>query len=404
MSVFDRVSQQIGSKRLSIPAHQAPNHPLQKGKTTYGTWVVTSPSSAANFASTVQFDVREIGILQANYLLVTVSAPTGATNAKFAVAPYMLRRIEYLNNSGAILKTVQSGDENFICHQLLFTDEERAEYNAMVGPYNDSARRIALASAGTQTFFIQLRDPFTQSGSYALLGNEHAFSIRLEFTTLEQVCSYSAQTALASSIVSCQLFTNIIRLPEQKVQEMKMEIQSHGALGHLFTDVVQQTFTIQAGVTSSQFVLSGIQGRVSAICFVVRRADTLYDDNYVVFAPISSYQLTDASATSLLGLTTITHRQNALLINRDLSLSTYLLEGNGLAGDNNANVYFFAFDPSPVDCLKHAVHTNSRRFNGTEVLTINFPGTTANVMQVDVFGFVEGALIQSAGSVVRHLA
>jgi hypothetical protein len=64
---------------------------------------------------------------------------------------------------------------------------------------------------------------------------------------------------------------------------------------------------------------------------------------------------------------------------------------------------FILFSASPVDTFQDGVELSTFKFNGNEQLQIQFTGSLAASVQVDVYAFVHAA-VEYSSSVVRKIS
>jgi len=403
MSTFSKLSTQLGNKMLPINEHQVSTHPLSKQNGfPYPTYVNITPNTAPAWGAQAIFDVKENGLQIEHTLQIVVSAVTGAVAPKLVPACFFLRKCEWVSGNGNVIKNALA-DETFVCQQIFGTDSERNEFGCAVGQYETPALRVA-AAASQATYFVKLRCPFEQSGSFSILNPSHQVSLRVEFQPLENICSYTSQTALNATIVSCNLKTQLIRLPEPALLKMQHELDSAGVLVHRMTETLNQSFTCAAGTSSFQAVLSGLVGKCGLFWFVVRAAP-IVDEGFFTYVPIANYSLTDSSGTSVVGVSSISHKENCLLINKNTTEGNYLTRAYGISDiDYNANVYMYPFDNDVYAFQKHAQMTNSRKFTGSDILTINFNATLVNPVIIDVYIMCDAAILQTKSGLQRHMA
>ena len=81
-------------------------------------------------------------------------------------------------------------------------------------------------------------------------------------------------------------------------------------------------------------------------------------------------------------------------MNKDNIKSSYTSETA-----NNANVYMWSFSASPVDTFQDAVDLSTFKFTGNEQLQIQFTGSLAANVKIDVYAFVHAAVEYSSSGV-----
>ena len=169
-----------------------------------------------------------------------------------------------------------------------------------------------------------------------------------------------------------------------------------------FTELRYGTFTVNAGTSSSNIVLTPIVGPVAFLMFIVRNSANLNGSNYWNFQAIKDWAILDSSSTNITGGVQITHKDALLLLNKDYTLSSYSTE-NALSttNNNNANVYIYAFSGNVSDVIHSGRSLGYHYFQGNEQILLNFNSQlTANV-QVDVYAYCDSAVEQSTNYVKK---
>ena len=143
-------------------------------------------------------------------------------------------------------------------------------------------------------------------------------------------------------------------------------------------------------MSSASIVLTGINGRISHLAFVVRPSASLANDNAFSYTAISGFSILDSTSTNVTGGVTIAHSQAVTLLNREWCLSSYTSEiALNPAANNNANVYMYSFCSDPVSLMTSGQSSGHMVFLGSEQLLINFASTLGANVQVDIYAFNE---------------
>jgi hypothetical protein len=161
--------------------------------------------------------------------------------------------------------------------------------------------------------------------------------------------------------------------------------------------------TIQSGVSSASIVLTGINGNISHLIFVVRPSASLANDNAFAFTAISNFSILDATSTNVTGGVAISHSQAMPVLNREWCQSTYTAEiALGTGTNNNANVYQYCFCTDPVGLMQSGTGSGCMKFVGSEQLQIQFASALGASTQVDIFAYNESVLEVGAKSVNKR--
>ena len=162
-------------------------------------------------------------------------------------------------------------------------------------------------------------------------------------------------------------------------------------------------FTVQAGVLSTNIVLTPIVGRVSYLHFTVRPATGLTQDLADVFLPVVSFSILDSTSTNITGGQVVNSAMALQILHKDWIQSSYSSETATGVVNNNAYVYMYSFSADPIQTALNAVPLNSHYFRGNEQLQLVFPSTTASNYQVDVYASCK-AVFELGQTSVRKLA
>ena len=81
--------------------------------------------------------------------------------------------------------------------------------------------------------------------------------------------------------------------------------------------------------------------------------------------------------------------------------SSYLSES--YAGTSNAYVYSYCFSADPALAFETGSHYSVRKFVGAEQLILQFNGSLASNVQIDVYAYLEAA-IEQGPTTIKKLA
>ena len=174
---------------------------------------------------------------------------------------------------------------------------------------------------------------------------------------------------------------------------------------NIFHSVRYSPFNIASGVANTSLVLSPFVGNVIALFFVVRPTASLTGNNCYQFTAIKDFAILDSSNANTIGGQNIPSSLALQYLNSFYSKSSYSSEtsiGSNLAGtkcDNGANVYCWSFSSNLVEALDKGLLLSHRRFQGNEILQLNFTASLSASVQVDVWAYTQSALEQGANYV-----
>jgi len=357
-------------------------------------YVIIPSTSAPSWGGYFVIDIREKHcnlhdvVLQFNATALTYS--TSTSNPRYTPACFWPLRIEFVQNNN-VIDTVYS-NEQFICTQLFNFDEQRKLMNVAMGQYDSTTQRQTLASAAN-AYYVDLSTYF-QQGHIPLLDNNTDIQIRVYMDSLANNAVANGSTGSPiSTINSCNAVCRISRMPSHHSLALKNSIASRPH--HFkFTELRYGTFVVASGVSSTSIVLTPITGNLHYLFFTVRPTASLTGDSAFSYTAITNFAILDGTSTNIVGGQAIPSALALTIINKDNIKSSYTSESS-----NNANVYMWSFSASPVDTFQDGVELSTFRFTGNEQLQIQFTGSLAANVQVDVYAFIHSAVEYSASGV-----
>ena len=126
--------------------------------------------------------------------------------------------------------------------------------------------------------------------------------------------------------------------------------------------------------------------------FTVRPTASLTGDSAFSYTAINNFAILDGTSTNIVGGQSIPSALALTIFNKHNIKSSYTSEAN-------ANVYMWSFSASPVDTFQDGVDLSTFRFSGNEQLQIQFTGSLAANVQVDVYALVHAAVEYSSSGV-----
>ena len=374
---------------LYLPAKQSMHLPANSRHEI----MIIPSTSAPSFSGQFVCDLKTRGVVVhqvgLQFGLSSVSGLTGGTPANNPIwfAP---TRIDVLA-SGSVVQTLYPTGQ-FLLAQLLNTEEERKFLNTCAGDYSSTTQRNALTTA-TSTYFMPLHCFINQINPVILTEN-HALQFRVYMDSLSNFISVGGATGSASvSINFCNLIARVTYLPPD-IQNYRLTEMAKIPYTSLAHECRMGAFSVAAGVSSANLVLTPLTGNLNALLFVVRPVASLTGTGAFSFTQISSFNILDSAGASLCGGQPINHSLAVWLASKH-TRSTYATENSLSTTNNNANVYLWAFSGDFSNSMKDGLAVTSRRFVGSEVLVVNFASTLSAGVEVLVYGYNEVMIQQT---------
>lgn len=356
--------------------------------------VIVPSTNQPSFGSYVVFDFRDLNVLLQDITLqFNVSAISTMTSGMFNPSFFWFTRIEILQANN-VIQTIYPG-EQFLLHNLFQSDEKRALMNQSTGLYSSTAQRTTLATA-TNNYYLPLWSYFKQSGGIELLKPAHNVQVRVYMDTLANNTSGTG-TAVAT-INYANLLAKVVRLRAHESDAKHNELMKR-PYHFKFNDLHYMTSTVNSGVSSTNIILTGINGPVNFLMFTVRPTASLTGNNEFVYTQISSYSLLDSAGTNMVGGQDLNSEYSLTVLARDWILSSYLAEQAVGITDNKANVYLYSFSADPADGFNTGLSYGAKLFNGSEQLKVNFNSALGANVQVDIYAFCDSVVEVSPNNV-----
>lgn len=385
-------------KQMVVPSAQATSIPPD-----YRHEVQRIPSvSAPAFGGYFTFVIRQKNVhldditIEFNMSALTGLTVTGGGTAGLVPSYFFPTRIDLVLGSTVIdsLYSLQ----NFLQTQFFArSDESRSYLNSGAGLYTSHTSR-ATKSASTSNWYLPLRALFAKTSSFPILNSTPDLEIRVYMDQLANLYTLtSGQTAtgtpsctINSAVALCRY--SVMPSPTIAAQEA---LQRRGPVSFPFNEVRQQTFTVQAGVSSTSLVLSAITGAVHTFFFAIRPTSPTGANNWA-FMNITSYNLLDAGSEPILGGQNVLSDQSTYVLAPAWIDTTFL-------NDQATVPYLYSFSLSPKEVVDKGVHLTARMFQGSEQLQIFFSSALASPVQVDFYALTHAA-VEAQGSMIKKIA
>ena len=245
----------------------------------------------------------------------------------------------------------------------------------------------------TSNYYLHLRSYFDQC-HIPIITQNHEVQLKIYLEPSANVINQSTLTGTPLSTINfCNAICKITRL-DTDMTNFKLSSLQQRPEQNIFNNLLYGTYTVLAGATSTQIVLSSIVGNISSLFFVVRPSTGLTGDAAFNFTAISSFAILDSASTNLVGGQAIVSSLALNYLNLYYCKSSYASETALSSLNNGANVYVWSFSNSPMDALITGRSLGNHKFQGNEQLQIQFVSGLATNYQVDVYAYAESILEQ----------
>jgi len=219
-----------------------------------------------------------------------------------------------------------------------------------------------------------------------------------------------------SANLTCNLLCNVTRLG-QDVNLYRLQALNRSVEHYKFLELRYGTTTIQAGVTSFNYVLNAITGNCAFFFAVIRNGNSLNNTTKAgdpnQYEPYSSFSILDSTSTNITGGQPVPMSLVQQYLSRKWTASSYYADirnmfydqqiwstsyATGLAFNSSRNfqstsyAIMYAFCDNPVEAANSGVSSGGFRFYGSEQLQIKFDTATSSALNVDIYAFVESAI------------
>jgi hypothetical protein len=422
-------------QNLNIPEYQHSHHMNIKHET-----VIIPSTSQVAFGAYSIFDFKEKACLlndivlqfQVNNLNI-LSNSTNVSSCSPRLTPCWnwFTRIEIVQNS-QIIDTIYP-QSNFLLHQCFLSNEDRQLANDGAGDYADFTKLFMKTNTSIQTesyftstsnqgeyWYLPLWSYF-HSSHIPMLYPKDDLQIRLYMDTLAN-CLYwdSANTnnsgKIPSANLTCNLLCNVTRLG-QDVNLYRLQALNRSVEHYKFLELRYGTTTIQAGVTSFNYVLNAITGNCAFIFAIIRNGRTLNDTTKAgdpnQYEPYASFSILDSTSTNITGGQPVPMSLVQQYLSRKWTASSYFSDvrnlyfdtqiwnsiyptqlafTNGRNYQSTSYAIMYSFCNNPVEAATSGVSSGGHRFYGSEQLQIKFDSATTSTLNVDVYAMVESCI------------
>jgi len=336
-------------------------------------------------------------------------------------AQWWTSRIEIVMNN-QIIDTLYPAQQ-FINSQIFSTDTDRLSVNNAQGNYSNIKQRQNRTIEGGAEFILALKSMFDQT-KISLLANSHEVQLRVFLRDLKELVNIPlgdnaspqygnlpAWTGTPTqSGLTCSIHSTHTKLHDTGLQLSRLQDMSKFSHHHIFHDVRLHLANITSLPPNSttSIVLTSIVGKVAYLKFVIQPVSGITNgDNCFKFQDAKNFELLSSTGENIVGGQPITSVANRKLLEK-ISQSSYQEEfygGSSLSGgevaDNGANIWIWSFSADPVRALKEGLALGSHQFQGNEVLRITNGPVAWQATQIQVFGYTESVLEQTASTVKK---
>ena len=137
--------------------------------------------------------------------------------------------------------------------------------------------------------------------------------------------------------------------------------------------------------------------------FVVRPTTSITGEGYYNYTAINSFSILDGTYTNIVGGQSVPSAMALTYLGRNWTKSSYLTETALGTSNTGANVYMWSFSASCTETAESGVDLNTHKFTGSEQLQIQFVGSLAAGITVDVYCHM-ASVIEVSTHAVRKLS
>jgi hypothetical protein len=425
------------SRGLNIPEYQ---HSSFAENVRHETVIIPSTSQVA-FGSYSIFDFKEKAcllndiVLQfqvSNLNIITNTTNQNTLSPRFTPCWNWFTRIEIVQNN-QIIDTIYP-QSNFLLHQCFLSNEDRQLVNDGAGDYADFTKLFLKTNTSTQNetpfgsgtsnlgeyWYLPLWTYF-QSSHIPMLYPKDDLQVRLYMDTIANCLYWDATNTnntgkTPSANLTCNLLCNVTRLG-QDVNLYRLQALNRSVEHYKFLELRYGTTTIQAGVTSFNYVLNAITGNCAFFFAVIRNGKSLNDATKAgdpnQYEPYSSFSILDSTSTNITGGQPVPMSLVQQYLSRKWTASSYYADirnmfydqqiwstsyATGLAFNSSRNfqstsyAIMYSFCDNPVEAANSGVSSGGFRFYGSEQLQIKFDTATTSALNVDIYAFVESCI------------
>jgi len=424
------------SRGLNIPEYQ---HSSVAENIRHETVIIPSTSQVAFGAYSI-FDFKEKACLlndivlqfQVNNLnILSNSTNVNTQSPRLTPCWNWFTRIEIVQNN-QIIDTIYP-QSNFLLHQCFLSNEDRQLVNDGAGDYADFSKLFMKTNTSIQTesYFTSTSNQgeywylplwtYFQSSHIPMLYPKDDLQVRLYMDTLANCLYWDASNSnntgkTPSAGLTCNLLCNVTRLG-QDVNLYRLQALNRSVEHYKFLELRYGTTTIQAGVTSFNYVLNAITGNCAFFFAVIRNGRSLNDTTKAgdpnQYEPYSSFSILDSTSTNITGGQPVPMSLVQQYLSRKWTASSYysdirnlyfdtqiwntnyatqLAFTNGRNYQSTSYAIMYSFCDNPVDAANSGVSSGGHRFYGSEQLQIKFDSATSSALNVDIYAFVESAI------------
>jgi hypothetical protein len=312
---------------------------------------------------------------------------------QFAPSHFFFDHIDVAIN-GAVVETIY-GNSNHLLTQVLNYDEARKSLNLLSGPYDSAPARLALSSTTTPNVFYCKLQANVFKGLH-MLSSTTDIQLRIFMNPLSSAFQLVSGTGLSNSINQVAAYCDVTKLGSEGHAE-RLDSLKIDPFHRIFHKQTWNSYTVLAGTTQTNIVLTGLSGKVAGFFFTLRAS--VLPPNQWVYTPVSSFALLDGQSTNICGGLPLPATLCSNYLNPMSSKSSYPAETAYGTNDQKAYYYSFAHSVDLVEALTVGKCLSSRHYTGTEQLQLTFPSATATALQLDIYAFTETIFQNSETSI-----
>jgi hypothetical protein len=348
-----------------------------------------APTTMASLAGTIlEFRIENaLDLIKDVYLKVKLSNSSGG-NFIHAIPDFWIENLQILGDNGGKILYQQPDNYLQVIADNIWRSRENHEATAIQyrGYTNNTyaTTQVTVADTATPTYYINLAEQFFEVvnfRSFATVGN---LLVRLHFAPSSRLIT-SGTCNISSIQLRCVGFQES-EAQRKLVLKNAMNPQDNHFYGYRKHTVTQSL----AASTSYDIRLSGINGHVAMLAFVLRRTSEISNPSTQgnVYA-VASYEILDAAGKALTGHSPVDMS--------DMHLSYSMQFPNLFLSNYNAHIHTFC--KGPVQALLTGSWNGGVEMNGFHTLRITTPaGFTPTTYEIVAYALVSQTLQQRKGS------
>ena len=163
-------------------------------------------------------------------------------------------------------------------------------------------------------------------------------------------------------------------------------------------------YTLTAGASNYQIVLSAIVGKVAQLTFILRKTGELTRENSFKYQKIKDFSILNSSSINTTGGVAVSSELALKHLNLYWNRSSISSETDAGTVDNNQYIYNWSFSSDNLTAIESGRLLGSKSFQGNESLIINFSSATTVNHILEVYCLMENVLTIGGNYVTKASA